>query len=222
MKLQISFSLLLLFTITLYGQGDTVKVLFLGNSYTAANNLPQLVKDVASSAGDVLIQSSNTPGGYTFQMHSTNAQSVGLIQQGGWDYMILQEQSQLPSFPIQQVVNECYPYAKYLDSIFTISNTCGETVFYRTWGRKNGDSDNCPTWPPVCTYAGMDSLLDLRYRTMADSFNGILSPVGNVWRYIRQHYPTIELYSSDLSHPSEAGSYAAACCFYTVLCDFTV
>ena len=32
-------------------QGDTLRVLFLGNSYTAANNLPQLVTDVAASAG---------------------------------------------------------------------------------------------------------------------------------------------------------------------------
>ena len=198
-------------------QGDTLRVLFLGNSYTAANNLPQLVTDVAASAGDAVIQANNTPGGYTFQMHSVNPQSVSLIQQGGWDYMILQEQSQLPSFPIQQVEAECFPYAKYLDSLFNVHNPCGETVYYRTWGRKYGDLDNCPNWPPVCTYAGMDSLLNLRYRIMADSFLAVLSPVGNVWKYLRTNNPGIELYVSDNSHPSEAGSYVAACCMYTVL-----
>lgn len=86
-----------------------------------------------------------------------------------------------------------------------------------TWGRKNGDASNCASWPPVCTYSGMDSLLNLRYRMMADSNNAIVSPVGAVWKYIRQNFPLIDLYQSDESHPSVAGTYAAACSFYTAL-----
>ncbi len=86
-----------------------------------------------------------------------------------------------------------------------------------TWGRKNGDAQNCPNLPKVCTYLGMDNLLNARYRTMAQDNNAILSPVGAVWRYIRQNFPTIELYQADESHPSVAGTYAAACAFYTVI-----
>ena len=52
---------------------------------------------------------------------------------------------------------------------------------------------------------------------MADSNNAVVTPVGAVWRYIRKNYPSIELYVPDEIHPSEAGSYAAACCFYTAL-----
>ncbi len=44
-----------------------------------------------------------------------------------------------------------------------------------------------------------------------------MTPVGAAWRYIRQNYPSIELFQSDDSHPSLAGSYAAACCFYATL-----
>jgi PKD repeat protein len=129
----------------------------------------------------------------------------------------LQEQSQLPSFPDNQVETDLFPYAHILDSIINVYNTCGETVFYMTWGRKNGDATNCPVWPPVCTYEGMDSLLNLRYRMMADSNHAILSPVGAVWHYVRQHFPAIELYQSDESHPSVAGTYLAACTFYTTM-----
>jgi PKD repeat protein len=50
---------------------------------------------------------------------------------------------------------------------------------------------------------------------MADSNDGIISPVGAVWKYLRQNFPLIELYQADESHPSVAGTYAAACCFYT-------
>jgi hypothetical protein len=52
---------------------------------------------------------------------------------------------------------------------------------------------------------------------MARSNRAILSPVGAVWKYIRKYYPGIELYDPDGSHPSEAGSYAAACTFSTIL-----
>lgn len=195
--------------------GQTKKsALFLGNSYTYVNNLPQMIADVAASVGDTLLFDSNTPGGYTFQGHSTNTTSLGKIMLGNWDFVMLQEQSQLPSFPINQVLTDVFPYAHILDNIINVYNPCVETMFYMTWGRKNGDASNCSFWPPVCTYEGMDSLLDLRYKMMADSNNAVVSPVGAVWKNIRQNYPNIELYQSDESHPSLAGSYAAACCFY--------
>lgn len=52
---------------------------------------------------------------------------------------------------------------------------------------------------------------------MADLNDGFVSPVGAVWHYIRDNHPEIGLYTSDGSHPSQMGSYAAACTFYSVL-----
>jgi len=211
------FIILLAINSLVYAQGSSKKVLFLGNSYTASNNLPQMIANLALSTADTLIYDSNTPGGYTFNGHSTNSVSLSKIASNDWDFVVLQEQSQLPSFPISQVSTQVFPFARSLDSLINLNNSCTETVFFMTWGRKNGDSQNCATWPPVCTYNGMDSLLNLRYRMMAVDNNAILSPVGAVWNYIRQNYPSIELYLSDESHPSLAGTYAAACCFYAVL-----
>lgn len=196
---------------------QTKSVLFLGNSYTYVNNLPQLTATLAASVGDSLVYDSNTPGGYTLEGHSTNATSLNKIMQGNWDFVVLQEQSQRPSFPLGQVQNDVFPYATFLDSVINANNMCAETMFYMTWGRKNGDASNCAAWPPVCTYQGMDSLLNLRYRMMADDNDAVVSPVGEVWKYIRNNFPTIELYSTDESHPSVAGSYAAACCFYSAI-----
>ncbi len=158
------FNLFLLFSLgcLLISAQTTKRVLFLGNSYTNVNNLPQMLADVASSVGDVVTFDSNTPGGYTLQGHSTNASSLSKIAIGNWDYVVLQEQSQLPSFSNTQVANSVFPYAHYLDSLINAQNPCAETAFYMTWGRKNGDASNCTSWPPVCTYAGMDSLLSLR------------------------------------------------------------
>lgn len=38
---------------------------------------------------------------------------------------------------------------------------------------------------------------------------------GATWKYIRQSFPSIELYQSDESHPSVAGTFAGACTFYS-------
>ncbi len=217
MKTIINLSIIILFfSASLFGQ-TTKHVLFLGNSYTAVNNLPSIVASLALSTGDSLIHNQNLPGGYTLQGHSTNTASLALIQQGNWDYVVLQEQSQKPSWPISQVISDVFPYAKSLSNSIRQANQCAMPLFYMTWGRKNGDSYNCASWPPVCTYAGMDSLLNLRYQMMADSNDAYVSPVGEVWHYIRDNYPNIELYSADESHPSMAGSYAAACAFYSLI-----
>lgn len=193
------------------------RALFIGNSYTYVNNLPQMTAAVAASAGDSLFYDSNALGGYTFQQHTVNATTLSKIAAGTWDFVVLQEQSQLPSFPISQVEAECFSYATMLDSLINAGDPCAETVFFMTWGRKNGDASNCASWPPVCSYQGMDSLLSLRYMMMAATNDAVVSPVGALWHYLRQNFPAIELYNPDESHPSVAGSYAAACSFYSVL-----
>ncbi len=192
-------------------------VLFIGNSYTYTNNMPQVIADCALSAGDTLIFDSSTPGGYTLMGHSTLPATLAKIAQGGWDVVVLQEQSQMPALQDNVIATYMFPYLHTLDSLIHAADSCSQTMMYMTWGRKNGDADYCPTWPPVCTYEGMDSLLHLRYLMMADTIGAEVSPAGAVWNYIRQQHPLIDLYQADESHPSPAGTYAAACSFYAAL-----
>lgn len=204
------------FALTLNAQ-TTQKVLFIGNSYVYTNDLPNAIKTIALGCGDTLEYSQSTPGGCTFHQHLSNTTTMNYVNAGGWDKVILQEQSQLPSFPIGQVQNECFPYAQQLcQQIRHVTPSTG-IVFFMTWGRKNGDASNCANYPPLCTYQGMDSLLYWRYMQMAEDNSAIVSPVGRVWHVIRDNHPEIELYSSDESHPSVAGTYAAAVTFYTIL-----
>jgi hypothetical protein len=191
------------------------KVLFLGNSYTYVNNLPQLIKDIALSKGDTLVFDQNVIGGYTFQNHSTDAQSLQKIKSNSWDIVVIQGQSQEPSFSPTQVMNSSYPYAKKLADSVRTANPCAEVMYYMTWGRKNGDASNCAAYPPVCTYNGMQARLRQSYLMFADSFNASCAPVGVAWKTFRNAYPSLELYDLDESHPAMAGSYLAACVFYS-------
>jgi hypothetical protein len=204
--------------------GKKLKVLFIGNSYTYVNNMPQIIADIATSMGDTLIWDMEAPGGYEFISHfAFHPPTVDKIKIGNWNYVVLQEQSLTPALPDANVQIAMFPYARKLDSLIGLYNTCAETIFYMTWGRKNKDSANCKfytdkySWPYYCSYNGMDSLIRLRYRMMADSNQAEIAPAGAVWRYIRANYPFIELYDSDESHPSTQGSYAVACSFYTTL-----
>jgi len=209
--------MLAFFSMILSYSQETKRVLFLGNSYTYYNNLPNLLKQAANSVGDDVVFDSNTPGGYRLKGHATNTTSLDKIEISNWDYVVLQEQSQFPSFPDAQLATEVFPYAQQLSNHIKLHNPCATTTFYMTWGRENGDAGNCAGWPPVCTYEGMDDLLRQRYQTMANDNNGISSPVGAVWRYLRTNHPTLNLYSGDGSHPSITGSYAGAITFYCAL-----
>lgn len=195
----------------------TKKVLFIGNSYTAYNNLPEMVKQLGLSNGDTLVYEAINPGGTSLEQHYNNAATISTINSQIWDFVVLQEQSQRPAFSDVQVQTEVFPYAQKLDSIIKLNNGCTKTIFYMTWGRKNGDASNCAVWPPVCTYLGMDSLLQLRYTQMAEQNNGVISPVAKVWRYLRNNHPNLELYDADESHPTIIGSYAAATSFYALI-----
>ena len=206
-----SFYLLLSPAPAAQGQAQP-NVLFIGNSYTEYNNLPQMTAEVARNMGYEMDYSSNTPGGCTFSQHCTN-QSMNLIRQGGWDFVVLQEQSQYPSFPQSQVEAEVFPYAAQLVEAVYESSPCAEPMFYMTWGRRDGDQGNARFFPVLGTYEGMDSMLCLRYLYMAEVNDASVCPVGRVWRNLRENHPEIELYQSDGSHPSVAGTYAAACAF---------
>ena len=209
----IFLSLLLFFSGSVLKAQQSNKVLFIGNSYTSANNLPQIISDIALSVGDTLIFDSHTPGGYQLIDHSLNIVSQNKIMTGGWDYIVLQGQSQEPITQpstfgngISDLYNQIRQY-----------NPCTVIMPYMTWGRKNGDASNCSAFPIMCTYQSMDTTLRNRYLDKTVQVNGEVSPVSVVWNYIRQNHPSIELYQLDESHPSVAGSYAAACCFYTAI-----
>ena len=73
---------------------DPLRVLFIGNSYTSVNDLPQVFCEVAKSAGrKAPTVKSSTPGGRTLLQHMDEQASLELIDEGAWDVVVLQGQS---------------------------------------------------------------------------------------------------------------------------------
>lgn len=194
------------------------KVLFIGNSYTNYNNLPQLTYEVANSTGDALIVDGSIVGGSSLEFHATNGFTENNINEDAWDYVIIQGGSIEVALTGSYFDTNVAPYAQQLIGLIETNFACSQPIFYRTWGRENGYGGTiCVDYPWMCTYEGMDDALDVNYRVLADANNGLISPVGAVWRYLRENPDTPELYDDDESHPALAGSYAAACAFYTII-----
>jgi len=215
MKTKLKLVLALIIYISMINAQSKKKVLFIGNSYTYVNNLPQMIKDLALTLGDTLIFDQSVFGGYFFQNHCNNPVTWSKIKSQQWDAVVLQAQSQEPSWDQWQVMQDTYPYAKQLCDSIRSNNACTEIIFYMTWGRQNGDALNCVNIPAVCTYTGMQARLRESYMLFKTDFKTAVAPVGVAWKKVRQNLPTINLYDPDQSHPSLEGSYLAACVFYS-------
>ncbi len=198
---------------------QTTSVLFLGNSYTYTANLPATLYQLALAGGDTIYYEQNNPGGYTFQQHSTNATSLSKIASREWDFVVLQEQSQIPSFPPAQVASQCFPYAEVLIDSIRSNYECTEPVFFMTWGRRDGDQSNCQFYPPLCTFEGMNARLRESYLQMGADNSATVAPCGAAWQQMKLENNTFwsGLYSGDGSHPSAWGTYLNACIFYATL-----
>ena len=170
---------------------------------------------MALSMGDTVIYDSSAPGGHTFQNHCNNTTSMSKIRNQAWDVVVLQAQSQEPSFSPGQVMSSTYPYANRLVDSVRKYHPCATVLFYMTWGRQNGDAQNCAAYPPICTYTGMQARLRESYLLFGNDFATDVAPVGVAWKKIRASNPAINLYDPDESHPSLAGTYLAASVFYS-------
>ena len=185
----------------------------IGNSYTYYNNQNSILSDLSASLGNHVTAQRKTNGGYTFALHASDPTTYQDINSNNWDYVILQAQSQEPSFPWGQVNSQTLPYAMDIADSIRSNYPCSQTMFYMTWGRENGD----PQWDSINTFNKMNLRLRNAYLRFADSSGGSVSPVGVAWKYVRDNHPNIDLYTNDGSHPSLEGSYLSACTHYASL-----
>jgi hypothetical protein len=75
---------------------DTLKLLFVGNSYTYVENLPQIVSILSDGSNTKLITRKSTMGGAKLSEHwkgERGLKSKEIIRDGNFDIIVLQEHS---------------------------------------------------------------------------------------------------------------------------------
>lgn len=201
-------------------QQDSLRVLFIGNSYTYYNDLPKMVGQLAKSQKKKLSVHSVTKGGERLKGHLANENLRRMLTTERWDYVILQEQSSAPAKQTESVIAEVYPAAEALDSLVHIGSPEAQTIFYMTWGHKYGSTHKIDNYPLAFTYEGMQERIKTIYLEMTYRTNAICAPVGMAWERVREERSDYQLYNQDLSHPSPLGSYLAANVIYmTIFCQ---
>jgi hypothetical protein len=190
-------------------------VLFIGNSYTSTNNLPNLFRQIALSLGDTVNTGMEAPGGYTLANHLFDPATQNALSAQQWDYVVLQEQSLIGALPRTETFSDVD--AESLAYEIQLSSECAYPVFFMTWGYANGHTVTSWEYPELNTYAGMQQALRANYTHYALENEGYVSPVGWAWKHVRDTHPALALYQADGSHPSVAGTYLAACVFYSTI-----
>lgn len=189
--------------------GPTLRVLFIGNSYTYVNDLPGTFRQLACSGGYKVETGMAASGGWTLTDHVSSPETQQTITGQTWDYVILQEQSKTPSEPYWREAG-MYPAVRSL--VNTISDAGAEPILLLTWGHRDGLPAQGYT-----TYAEMQSALDAGYDGIAGQLHIRVAPVGKVWRKAVDQGLPLDLWQSDGSHPQKDGTYLAACVLYAEL-----
>ena len=174
-----------------------MRVLFIGNSFTARNDLPGLVARLAAAGGHKLDHQLISAGGASLRMHWNRGEAARVIRETPLDVVVLQEQSTLPIKNARRFHENVGLFHQ------TIAERGARTALYLTWARRSA-----PESQRALTEA---------YEAIGRELSATVIPAGIAWERVLQEHPGIVLHDPDGSHPSLAGSYLAACVFYATL-----
>lgn len=176
-----------------------LRVLFVGNSLTEANDLPAMVERVARASGwtGQIECARVTRAGFSLEDHWTEGEALRRIRRGGWTHVVLQQgPSSLPESRAH-LRKHAAQFAR------EIKAAGAEVVLYGVW-------------PPRDRLAYLPDVMR-SYRQAAEDVNGRLVAVGDAWSAAWARDPSLPLYSGDNFHPSPAGTYVAAVMFVEAL-----
>ena len=209
MKRNLIIALLLCTFLSSVEAKESTRILFVGNSYTG--QIRQILSDMikSSSQGESTEMEFITPGGKTLEFHLQNEVTIKRITEGNWDFVVLQDQSQFPAIFPKRFGSAAIKLDRIIDA------AGAKTVFYQTWGRRDGDKQNAQ-FPD---YKSMQKALSKSYSSVARRCKAILVPVGDTWALVRKADADLgeALYKGDGSHPSSKGAYLAASVFYAII-----
>jgi hypothetical protein len=169
------------------------RVLFVGNSITYYNDMPDLVSRLADGdpGAKPLFAVSFTRPGSTLRRSEGHGRLRDLLRDVAWDSVVLQEQSRLAFSSPSEVGGESVPYALRLQQLAAARGA--RTVIFMNW--------------------------PMRYRgDLADQLEfERVAPVRPAWDEALRRRPGLDLLADDGYHPNLAASYLAACVIYGTL-----
>jgi hypothetical protein len=175
----------------------TLHVLFVGNSLTAANDLPAVVAQLGARSGVSIVYDARTPGGFALEDHWQQTDVRDAIANGHYDWVVLQ---QGPSTLPESGVNLREWATTFADAVRAAG---GRPALYGVW-------------PESYRRSALDAGI-ANYAAAARASGSVLLPAGAAWRAAWRVSTRLALYGPDGFHPSRLGTYLAAVVIYAGL-----
>ena len=190
--------LLIFFYSVSYSQKGTVgadskkaiDILFIGNSLTYTNNLPNLVKRSAKQHGTKINSKMIALPNYAIADHWNEEEIQKLIASKKYDYVVIQQGPSSQSDGRKMLMD----YGKKYSEICATNDA--KLCFFMVW----------PSLKYFHTFEGVVK----NYRDAAVANKSILLPVGEVWKEYIEKTNDLSYYGPDGFHPSLKGSQIAA------------
>jgi hypothetical protein len=177
----------------------TMRLLFVGNSHTYLNYMPQMVKRLVEASGhrSPVEVDQSVGDSVSLEWHWDNARTRELIVGGGWEFVVLQDSSRGPLNNRASFER----HARLLDA--EIRSGGARTVLYMTWAHR--------------LHPQTQADIADAYASVAAELDAVLAPAGLAWQRALHLDPALELHHADGRHASAAGSYLSACVLCAVL-----
>lgn len=199
---------------------ETLDILFIGNSFTNTNSMaPNIFKPICEAAGYTVNVDTVLKGGWFLYKFASEADEYGAkvqekLTKNSYDIVILQEQSGCP------IANPALFYYGARQLAEMVKENGAELWYYQTWGYKAGYS-KLPTHGG--TTEAMEMKLRAAYTAIAEETGGKVAHAGLAMLDVHQNYGSaINLYKSDLYHPSIYGSTLAAYTLFAEIFNYDV
>ena len=172
-----------------------LRVLFIGNSLTYANDLPAMVERIARLDGRRIETRMVAQPDYSLEDHLASKETTRALVER-WDWIVLQ---QGPS-SLAESRTALRRDVKKMASLASSSKNIALLM----------------VWPPAARAGAWDEV-DLSYRLAAQDVHGLLIPAGANLRRALAADPSLPLLASDGFHPAPAGTYLVALTVYRAL-----
>jgi len=175
-----------------------MRILMLGNSFTYFHDMPKILSAllpaqvVSQTRGGAFLADQINP------EDEMGAQTLRLLKEEKWDYVVLQDHSRGPSHRkelFQQTVDQLCPLIRAAGA---------KPILYATWAYKEGTEKLASI---DMTYAAFSDALYASYHEAAERNGALVADVGRAFDALRH---LVSLYEDDDYHPSEVGSLLAA------------
>jgi len=163
-------------------------VLFIGNSLTEANDLPQRVAELSRDAGAAVEVSALVAPGFSLEDHLATGQAASRIQSRCWSMVVLQQgPSTLPESRAALI--------RDAQRLATLARAVGaRAALLMVW--------------PLPGQRQVD--VAASYRAAAQATDSLLLPAGEAWQAALARDPSLTMTVSDGFHPTALGTYLAA------------